>query len=85
MVGIGFDGLFDFFINKKLRAVIFDFEDGVDTIQFASAGVSTFGDLELLDVSSGARIDYGSGFVIVSATVASDLDGNLRAVKKGKA
>lgn len=54
--------------------VIYDFEAGTDTIQFASAGVSAFGDLELLDVASGARIDYGSGFVIVSGAAAADLD-----------
>lgn len=54
--------------------VVFDFEDGIDTIQFASAGVSAFADLEFLDVASGALIDYGSGYVVISDTLSSELD-----------
>jgi len=52
---------------------IFDFEDGIDVIQFNVNGVDDISDLTLTDVFAGVDIDYGSGTIRVLNTDASDL------------
>jgi len=44
---------------------IFDFEDGVDVIEFDINSVNDFGDLTLTNVFNGVDIDYGTGIVRV--------------------
>ncbi len=60
-----------FFVARDGFDTIFDFEDGIDTIQFG--GGLTFGDLEINDRFGGARIDYAGGRIKLLDVDASQL------------
>lgn len=52
---------------------IFDFEDGIDVIEFNVNGVNNISDLTLTDVFAGVDVDYGSGTIRILDTDAADL------------
>jgi Ca2+-binding RTX toxin-like protein len=52
--------------------VIRDFETG-EAIDLSATSATSFGDLVLTDVASGALIDYGTGKIVLSGMAISDV------------
>lgn len=65
LYGDGGADVFQFRANHGTLDRIYDFQDGVDTIEFNINSVDDISDLTLTNVFSGVDIDYGSGVIRV--------------------
>ena len=70
----GGDGadVFFFRANNGLFDRIFDFEDGIDSIEFNISGINDISDLTLTNFLNGVDIDYGTGLIRVFGVSSSD-------------